>query len=560
MVRTRALPVLVGWLVLALAPAGPASAQTAPPAPEPPDVATLEPVPEPTLEGLEPEVAEQLRLAREEMESVLAAVAPGTELAALDPALLGAGERSRLAAALGELGRNYHAYALHEAAAAAYRGATRLDPRAVDWHYLLGAAEQAASRLDAAAAAYGGALALAPDDLAARVRLAGVRRAQGRLDEALALARRALADRPGAPAAHAEAGQAALALGRHREAVDHLEAALAAVPAATLLHHPLGLAYRGLGDLDAAVEHLASRGDVGLRPPEPLLDALEELKTGERVHTLRGRRAFRVGDFAAAAESFRQALAARPDSVGARINLAAALAQLGDRDGAIETLRPAVAAAPDHPTARYNLGALLLGAGRHAEAAEELRRAVELAPAAAGARLALADALRSAGEPHESLVHYRMAVQADPASTFAWLRGAETLTGLGRHAEAASVLDAALAANPTDGPIAQDLARLLAASPDGSVRDGARAVDLANRVLAASPTTWNAETLALALAESGRCDEAAAVQQKVVEAYGGAGAPERLAEAQAVLARYRDERPCRHPVAPPREEGEDPAG
>jgi len=561
--RSTAAPVLPGiaaGLALALALPCPAAAQAAPPAAEaPPPAAALEPVPEPSLGGLEPEVAEQLRLAREEMASILESAAPGAELAAVDPALLGAADRSRLAAALGELGRNYHAYALHDAAAAAYRDAARLDPRSYDWHYLLGAAEQAAGRLDAAAAAYGAALALAPDDLAARVRLAGVRRAQGRLEEAMALALRALADRPGAPAAHAEAGHAALALGRHREAADHLEAALAAVPAATLLHHPLGLAYRGLGDLEAATEHLALRGEVGLRPPEPLLDALEELKSGERVHTLRGRRAFRFGDFAAAAESFHQALAARPDSIGARINLAAALARLGDEEGAIAALRPAVAAAPDDPTVRYNLGSLLLAAGRTADAVEQLREAVELAPADAGAHLALADALRATGEPHESLVHYRKASEADPASASAWLRGAEILTALGRHAEAARVLDAAHAANPTDGPIAQDLARLLAASPDGSVRDGERAVELADRVVAARPTTWNAETLALALAEAGRCDDAAAVQEKAVTAYESADAPDALAAARALLARYREERPCRYPVAPTPEPESDPA-
>ena len=55
---------------------------------------------------------------------------------------------------------------------------------------------------------------------------------------------------------------------------------------------------------------------------------------------------------------------------------------------------------------------------------------------------------------------------------------------------------------------ATTLARLLSSSPDLSLRDGKRALDIAMAVNDAEPAPAHAETIALALAELGRCDEA----------------------------------------------------
>ena len=46
------------------------------------------------------------------------------------------------------------------------------------------------------------------------------------------------------------------------------------MPEVTRLHYPLALAYRGLNDRAKAEEHLAKAGQVGLKPPDPLLDGV----------------------------------------------------------------------------------------------------------------------------------------------------------------------------------------------------------------------------------------------------------------------------------------------
>ncbi|MFY9821940.1 MAG: tetratricopeptide repeat protein, partial [Thermoanaerobaculia bacterium] len=146
------------------------------------------PVRFPDLSGLESAVAEQIG----EMQRLLAA--PG-----------------EAAAAYGDLGQVYLAYGFNDAAADCFQNAARLDSRNFRWPYLLGAAQQAAGRLDEAAAGFGQALILAPDTAAGYVHLGEVRLLQGRLDEAEAALRKALAVPATAAAAHSFLGQVALA-------------------------------------------------------------------------------------------------------------------------------------------------------------------------------------------------------------------------------------------------------------------------------------------------------------------------------------------------------------
>ena len=60
------------------------------------------------------------------------------------------------------------------------------------------------------------------------------------------------------------------------------------------------------------------------------------------------------------------------------------------------------------------------------------------------------------------------------------------------------------------------LARLLAACPDRALRDGARSVALAEELARGDTTPAIRETLAMALAEIGEFDRAAALQAEIV--------------------------------------------
>lgn len=484
-------------------------------------------IPAPDLSGLEPAVARQIEARQQALK----------ELAIRDP------DPREQAAAWGELGMTYHAYRLAGPAETCYRRAAELDPKDARWPHLLGGLLQDAGRLDEAATAYEKALEIAPGDTAALVHRAEIHSLQGRGTEAEAALRKVLAAEPANAAVKALLGQAALERGDFRQAAELLEAALAAVPAANRLHYPLSRAYRGLGDADKAAAHLAKVGAVGVRAPDPVLDAVDSLRTGERALLENGKRAFNAGRHAEAAAAFRQALEARPESVEARINLAAALAAQGDRPGAVTHLRDALRLDPASATARFNLATLLAGEGAVPEAIEHLAAAVAARPDDQEARGFLARLLRDAGRPEEALREYAKVLERDPADETARLGEAETLLRQARYREARAKLEEGLKALPQSGLLSHGLARLLAACPDVTVRDGARALELGLAVWNAQPAPAHAETLALSWAELGRCDEAVRWQKTALAEAERAGQDQ--ARLRAALARYQKGAPCR---------------
>ena len=501
--------------------------------------ADLVPVPVPELADVDRVVADQLAEARRAFEGEVSR--PGQS------------DEGR-AESYGVLGQLYHAYELLDAARASYLNAVALAPADARWRHLLADVLRRQGLADAAAEQSLAASTLDPLGLAAMVRLGEVRLEVGRLDEAEEAFRAAVDVSPAAPSALAGLGQVALARRDYRRAATYLEAALRAVPGANRLHYSLAMAYRGMGELELAERHLELRGTVGLRPPDPLVDQLEEMRVGERVHLVRGRVAFSAGRFEEAAALFGTAVRAEPASVRARVNLGAVLARTGDLDGAVEQLVAALELAPGHAAASFNLGSLLLEAGRPGEAVGHLHNALRDQPEDAEGRLLLARALAESGEDEASLEHYQRAAALDPGSEAAVLGGAAAVVRLGRYGLARSVLEAGHRRLPESVAVAFALGRILAACPDLGLRDGARALGLAVEAYEAAATPRHAQLVAQALAELGRCEEAVSWQRQVVEAALAAGEPEVAGRLTADLEHYRSSRPCRPPGVEPAEE------
>ena len=134
-----------------------------------------------------------------------------------------------------------------------------------------------------------------------------------------------------------------------------------------------------------------------------------------------------------------------------------------------------------------------------------------------------------------------------PSASEARFAHAMGLVRLGRYRQARDSLSAAMTLHPERPQFAHALARVLAASPDPGVRNGEQALAIARELSARDRTTDLGETLAMALAETGKYEEAAAVQRGVIGAArrGGASA---LADAMTrTLREYEAGRPCRTP-------------
>lgn len=496
----------------------------------------LQPIPVPDGAGLEPAVLEQLR----DLETAVADLVTSPPPDRKPEPLVGA--------AFGDLGRAYHAYELWDAASAAYSNAARLLAAEPRWLYLAAVVEQERGRPEIALELLDRVLSLWPRFPAAHVRAGELLLESGRASEADEHFSTVLAAVPTSAASWAGRGQVALSERRWDDAVEAFEKALELAPSADRLHHPLGLAWRGLGNTEKALEHLSIRGDVGVREADPDVDGVLALRRGERVHRLRGQLAYRVGRWEEAIEAFRAAVEESPDSVPPRIDLAAALGAAGRPDEAIELLQGVVDDAPENATAAFNLGALLRASGRPEGAAEALSRVVELEPEDVTARVELGRALREAGRPLEALDAFRRGLAVRPEHAEARLEAVGTLLSFGRTREALAVLEEGVEIDPGSGSLTSALARLLAAGPELELRDGARAVQLAERVLGGRAGSFEKETMALALAEAGRCRDASDWQLRAAAAALDEGDRERADHLRKGLCPL-DEEPCRPPAS-----------
>jgi tetratricopeptide (TPR) repeat protein len=519
--RKRAL----SWVVLALLTAT-GSWATQPSAREP----ALLVVPEPDLEALETAVAEQLLRFRQ------------LTMGRLEDADL---PLRRQGSEYGELGTVYHAYDLTASAMACYFNAEHLAPEDFRWPYYLGHLRRQTGDLEEAENAFLRALELQPDDVTTLIHLGELRMGLNRPQQAEEALQNALALEPTSAAAHAQLGRLELSRKRYRAAIQHLEFALRQVPEATLLYYSLALAYRGLGEVETARQMAARRGNVGVRPPDPLLDALADIQVGERVYLLRGRTAFGAGHYEEAAAAFRQAIEARPDSARARVNLGTSLAALGSSEDAAAEFERALELEPGNITAHFNLAALKIGEGADLEASRHLEVVVSRSPRDLEAHVELAGTLERLGLQEEALMHYVAALELQPAHPRARVEYASALVDAGLFQEALLILEEGHRHAPYDGQVAHGLARMLAGSPALQQRDGERALDLAQRVYAARPTPGHAATVALALAELERCDDAALWQRRAVD-WASAEEADSLVEALRLdLLSYQQGSPCR---------------
>ena len=400
----------------------------------------------------------------------------------------------------GKLGHIYHAYSLTSPARDCYLNASLLAPKDFRWTYLVAKLDQQEGRFEEAIRRYRIARSLRSDYVAVPVNLGNIFLELNRLAEASASFKEALEIDKNNPAAHYGLGQIALSSRNYSEAIQHFNATLAQVPSANRVHYSLAMAYRGLGDAEEVKAHLALQGSVGVRVSDPLVDGLQELIESERVHLARGKLAFEAKRYAEAAEEFRKAVVARPNSVTARINLGATLSQLGDRTGAIEQFEQALSLEPGKVNAHYNIAILLAGENLHEKAIAHLQSALKIEPNDLSARYLLGRELTKIGRLDEALAEFSRVVQADPNNEDALLEQVKLLHRKGEFKQALDILEKGHARYPQKGRTVIMLAYVLVTSPALELRNGARALELAQRVYEATRAPHHGALVALALA------------------------------------------------------------
>jgi tetratricopeptide (TPR) repeat protein len=453
-----------------------------------------------------------------------------------------------LARAYGEMGMMFMAAEYNGEAEACFVNAAALAPGEMRWTYYLGHLNRTGGKTDQAAAAFERTLAIDGSYAPAAVWLGDAYLDQGRPEAAEPLFERALSADTRNVAALFGLGRAALARRDYQAAIRRFEEALAVDPGASVVHYPLALAYRGAGALDKAQAHLVPQGTGELKPADRLLDEVDASLESPVSYEIRGARALAEGNWDAAATLFRNGVDLQPDEPSLRHKLGTALAMKGDLAGAEAQFHETVRRAPAFTKSYYSLGLLYMDAGQPTKAEAQFAAALRHDPNYVEARLQLAHVLRRTGRAAASLPHYTRVMQLDPRLPDARFGYAMALVATSRDREALDVLQEGARLHPERPGFALAAARLLAASRDAGVRDGARALELTEGVSGAAARTldWGI-VMGMALAATGRFDEAMTWQREAIgfaQRARDARLEQRLTEN---LARYHRHQPATVP-------------
>ena len=536
MIRVRVLLGAVTCVLVAIAGCRP-SEQTSQPATGSAVTASssLRDTKPPLMSGVEPSLQERLRASYASLESVRNTKTTSEV------------ERGR---AYGQVGKLLLAAELYEQAEPYLLNAKVLEPAELAWPYYLAHAYRLKFQPDKALPFFEEVLRIKPDHVPALVWLGTLRVDEGRADLAEPLLAKAVSLEPRSAAALFELGKAALAAGDPARAVTQLEAALAADPGADGVHYALAMAYRARGDEQRASAHVRLWRDERLYPVDPLMAEITDLLKTAVVYEIRGTQAMDDRKWADAAALFREGLKVAPRDATLHQNLGTALYLAGDPRAAEVEFEEAVRLSPGYAKALFSLGVLMQERGRDQDAIDRFSRAVASDPAMVNARASLADALRRTGQLEASIAAYQEVIAMDPTASQARFGHAMALVRLRRFPEARVVLEDATRTHPDQPGLAHALARLLAAAPDDTVRDGTRALSMIEALERANGLTVTlAETSAMALAETGRFKDAIARQRQAIAMATQAGRGDLADRLAGNLRRYESGMPSRMPWA-----------
>ena len=200
-----------------------------------------------------------------------------------------------------------------------------------------------------------------------------------------------------------------------------------------------------------------------------------------------------------------------------------------------------------NPSAEFCLASGLKNAGETNAAMTHYRIALALNPNDNQTRDQIGLLLMNGGHWTEAETLFDETLSREPGDYIAHINLGQILTHFGRQPEAIAQLEAALQNKPDGVDALNNLAWTLATGPDANVRDGGRAVQLAEHAceLTHYQKTILVGTLAAAYAEAGRFDDAMATTQKAIALAQQSGEKDLLQKNQELLERYRQHQTAR---------------
>ncbi len=387
-------------------------------------------------------------------------------------------------------------------AIAQYRKALEINPAYKVAHMNLGIALFDEGEKEAAIAQYQAALNLDPDYAEARYNLGVDLSAEGRKAEAIVQYHKALEINPDYTEAGYNMGNALLQIGNVEEAIAEYRKILQITPEDARILNNLGIALSIKGEQESAMAQ------------------------------------------------FRKALSAKPDFVDAHYDLGAALVKIGKPDEAISHFRKALEINPNYVKARFGLGKALLRKGDFDTAMSCFQESTALGPDSLTRWRNLGEVLLKNQDFEEAIVCFRQGLEIAPHSVEVLADLGTALAQQGETREAIGSWQKALEIKPDQVSVLNNLEWLLSTTPDASLRDGSKAVALAEQAkkLTGGSNTAVLHALAAAYAETGRFGDATAEARRALDLATAQKNTDLAARLQKEIKLYEADTPLRDTV------------
>jgi protein O-mannosyl-transferase len=256
---------------------------------------------------------------------------------------------------------------------------------------------------------------------------------------------------------------------------------------------------------------------------------------------------FQKGEIDQAIAHYGITLQLQPDFGDAEYNLGNALVHKGETDAAIVHCQKAVMMQPNDPDTQVALANALLQKGVVDEAIVHYEKALAFRPSYFMAHYGLGHAFLEKGEIDGAIAHCQAAVSIEPEHADAHTTFAVALDEKGRTADAIAQYEKALEISPRSVSAENNLAWLLATCPNASLRNGEKALELAQQAdqLSGGGNPMVLRTLAAAHAEKGQFEKAVEIARAASQLATTQGDGELAKNLEQELAFYKAGSPYR---------------